>query len=110
MVSALQTLAGLESGRAVYDKQTEHLKTLGIDDGKLHEPYKPYAVIDWKPGKGRNGVVDFGRKRNHEYRKVFEQCRNGEISLEELKKHEFNPDNFQIELPGPNRSHLHEAS
>lgn len=99
----------LEFEQAVYDKQIACLKTLGIDDGKLHEPYKPYAVIDWKPEQGRNGAVDFGHKRNQEYRKVFNQYKNGEISLEDLKRHEFSPDNFQIGLPGPNRSHLHEA-
>lgn len=39
---------------------------------------------------------------------MFEKYKNREITLQELKNLQFNPDNFRIETPSANRSHSHE--
>ena len=98
------TLAGdkkLEFEWAVYNAQVS-------PDGVLREPYPPYGVIDWKPGQRRRGVVDFGHKQGNNYSEMFKKYKNREITLQELKDFQFNPDNFRIEKPSPNRSHSHE--
>ena len=38
----------------------------------------------------------------------FDGYKNREITLQELKDFQFNPDNFRIETPSANRSHSHE--
>lgn len=85
--------AKLEFEKAVYNKNIE-------ENGVAKDIYEN-EVINWKPGQKRKGVVDFGHKKGEKYK-------NREISLDELKKHEYNPDNFQLETPSSNRSHKHE--
>lgn len=87
----------------IYDAQIKN-----SPDGLLRDPHTG-EVIDWKPGQPRNGVVDVGHKTGHEYRDYFEQYKNGEISLEELKQIQSDPNNFYFETPSSNRSHAHEA-
>ena len=97
------TLTGdkkLEFERAVYNKQVD-------PDGVLRDP-NTGDVIDWKPGQSRRGVVDFGHKEGKTYKKMFEKYKNREITLQELKDFQFNPDNFRIETPSANRSHKFE--
>ena len=97
------TLTGdkkLEFERAVYNKQVD-------PDGVLRDP-NTRDVIDWKPGQSRRGVVDFGHKEGKTYKKMFEKYKNREITLQELKDFQFNPDNFRIETPSANRSHKFE--
>lgn len=74
----------------------------------LREPYPPYRVIDWKPGQPRKGVIDFGHKEGLSYHEQFTKYKNKEITLEELKVFQSNPDNFRIEIPSSNRDHSHE--
>ena len=40
---------------------------------------------------------------------MFEKYRNREITLDELKEFQFNPENFRIESPGANRSRKFEG-
>ncbi|HFK1452906.1 GH-E family nuclease [Bacillus pacificus] len=65
-------------------------------------------TIDWKPGRPRKDKVDFGHIEGKSYKKMFEKYKHGEISLEELKEFQFNPDNFRLETPSANRSHKYE--
>ncbi len=97
------TLTGkkkLEFEQTVYDKQ------VGFDgiliDGNT------FDVIPWKPGEPRKGVVDFGHKSGYSYKQIFEQYKNKEITLDELKDFQFNPDNYRLETPSSNRSHKYE--
>lgn len=76
-------------------------------DGILRDP-NTGEVIDWKPGQPRKGVVDFGHKPGASYSSVFKRYRNGEIELEDLKKFQFDPDNYQLETPSTNRGHKYE--
>lgn len=87
--------------KKVYDEQVS-------PDGVLRDQNPPYEVIDWKPGDARKGVADFGHTPGNSYQKVFERYKNREISLDELKEFQSNPDNFRIEIPSKNRSHMHE--
>ncbi|HHT7171702.1 TPA: GH-E family nuclease [Bacillus cereus] len=76
-------------------------------DGILRDP-NTSETIDWKPGRPRKGKVDFGHTEGNSYKKMFEKYKNGEITLEELKEFQFNPDNFRLETPSANRSHKYE--
>ncbi|MEK4243980.1 GH-E family nuclease [Psychrobacillus sp. FSL K6-2684] len=77
-------------------------------DGILRDP-NTMEVLDWKPGLPRKGAVDFGHRQGYEYHPMFEKYRNREITLEELKEFQFNPENFRIESPGANRSRKFEG-
>ena len=76
-------------------------------DGILRDP-NTNAIINWKPGQPRKGVVDFGHKSGMSYQEMFRKYRNREITLAELKEFQFNPNNFQLEVPSSNRSHKYE--
>lgn len=76
-------------------------------DGILRDP-NTSETIDWKPGRPRKGKVDFGHTEGNSYKKMFEKYKHGEITLEELKEFQFNPDNFRLETPSANRSHKYE--
>ncbi|MEK4523644.1 T7SS effector LXG polymorphic toxin [Psychrobacillus sp. FSL W7-1457] len=91
----------LEFERKVYDDNVG-------PDGILRDP-NTMEVLDWKPGQPRKGAVDFGHRQGYEYHPMFEKYRNREITLEELKEFQFNPENFRIESPGANRSRKFEG-
>ena len=92
----------LEFEKAVYNKCVDK-------NGVLRDP-NTGQVLDWKPGEPRAGKVDFGHKPGKNYQKVFEQYRNGKISLQELKAYQSNPKNFRIEAYSANRSHAYERT
>lgn len=52
--------------------------------------------------------MDFGHTEGNSCKEMFEKYKNGEITLEELKEFQFNPDNFRLETPSANRSHKYE--
>ena len=93
----------LQFEQDVYDAQIAN-----SPDGLLHDPHTG-EVIDWKPGDSRTGVVDFGHKTGEEYIDMFNKYKSGEITLEELKDFQFNPDNYYLETPANNRSHIYEG-
>ena len=74
----------------------------------LREPYPPYSVINCKPGDPRTRVVDFGHTEGNSHANMFKLYKNGDITLEQLRAFQSDPANFRHELPGPNRSHIHE--
>lgn len=39
---------------------------------------------------------------------MFNKYKNGEITLDELKDFQINPDNYRLETPSANRSHKFE--
>ncbi|SCY28525.1 GH-E family nuclease [Butyrivibrio sp. INlla14] len=56
----------------------------------------------------RQGIVDFGHEEGKCYNDMFLKYRDRDISLQELKDFQENPENFRIEIPSPNRGHAHE--
>ena len=97
------TLTGkkkLKFEQTVYDKQVD-------PDGILRDP-NIGEIIPWKPGEPRKGIVDFGHNSGSSYKEIFEKYRTREITLDELKDFQFNPDNYRLETPSANRSHEYE--
>ena len=92
----------LQFEKELYNKQVGK-------DGILRDP-NTGEVIDWKPGDPRKGIVDFGHKAGKNYDIMFQKYKYKEITLEELKAFQFNPSNYRLEAPSPNRSHLFEKS
>ncbi|MCR1233595.1 GH-E family nuclease, partial [Streptococcus suis] len=92
--------AKMEFEQAVYDSQVD-------PDGILRDP-NTQEVIDWKPGQPRKGVVDFGHVKGKSYKTIFEDYKNGLITLDDLKAFQSDPNNFRLETPGANRSHNYE--
>ena len=76
-------------------------------DGILRDP-NTQEIIDWKPGEPKKGVVDFGHNQGSSYNEMFQKYKNREITLEELKEFQFDPNNYRLETPSANRSHLYE--
>ena len=76
-------------------------------DGVLRDPNTD-EIIKWNPGQPRKDVVDFGHTQGNSYDDMFQKYKNGDISLDELKEFQFNPENYQLETPSSNRSHLYE--
>ena len=99
------TLTGEEKLEFEMEVYNECIKN--SEDGLLHDP-NTGEVIDWKPGEPRDGVVDFGHKSGKSYNDMFQKYKNGEITLEQLKEFQFNPDNYRLETPSANRSHQFE--
>lgn len=54
-------------------------------------------------------MVGFGHVPGEGYWRGFEGHGSGEWSLGQLREHELDPDDFQIEAPSANRSHRYEA-
>nr|WP_276469571.1 GH-E family nuclease [Streptococcus gordonii] len=90
----------LEFEKAVYDAQVD-------PDGVLRD-LNTGEIIEWKPGQPRKGAVDFGHEKGKSYKEMFEKYKNREITLDELKEFQSNPDNFRLETPSANRSHKYE--
>ena len=76
-------------------------------NGVLRDP-NTNDIIEWKPGRPRKNTVDFGHKTGKTYREMFRLYKNGEITLDDLKKFQFDPENFRLETPSGNRSHKFE--
>jgi hypothetical protein len=81
-------------------------RCIGLD-GVLRDP-NTNEIINWVPGQARSGIVDFGHTAGNGYSSMFQNYRNGIITLEELKEFQFNSNNYQLEIPSTNRSHLYE--
>ena len=79
-----------------------------VDSDGILRDANTNEVIDWHPGEPRKNVVDFGHKSGRPYRDMFKKYKNREITLEELKKFQFNPDNYRLETPSANKSHKYE--
>lgn len=90
----------LEFEQAVYDRQVS-------PDGVLRDP-NTGEVINWKPGEPRTGKADFGHDKGRSYNNEFKKYKNREITLDQLKEFQSNPDNFRIESPSANRGHKYE--
>lgn len=96
------TLSGDEKLKFEMEVYNECIKN--SEDGILRDP-NTGEVIDWKPGEPREGVVDFGHKSGKSYNEMFQKYKNGEITLDELKQFQFDPQNYRLETPSANRSH-----
>ena len=78
-------------------------------DGILRDP-NTGEVIPWKPGQPRKGVVDIGHKPGRSYNSVFKRYKNRQISLEEFRAEESDPNHFHLELPHSNRGRKYDTN
>lgn len=104
------------------DKQLEDIKNgdLEMDDNgfvpeKLEKDEIYVRDIDnnwrsvkWKPGQNRGGKWDMGHKTGHEFRKTHSDYMNGNISKDEFLKEYADPNNYKVEDPKRNQSHIDE--
>ena len=65
--------------------------------------------IQWQPGQPRDGVWDMGHIPDEPYRDLRHAYLNHEITLEEFLARYQDPDNYRVEHPGRNRSHVDEV-
>ena len=86
----------------------ETVYAASVGNGQVLKDPNTAAILPWKPGEPRQGVVDFGHKPGRSYRSVFEKYRSGEITKEDLIAFQKDPANYQIESPSANRSRRYE--
>jgi ribosomal protein S20 len=65
--------------------------------------------VEWEPGEPRRDVWDMGHVPEHEYRDLLDDYLHHRITKEEFLEEYRDPDNYQVEHPGRNRSHVDEA-
>ncbi|WP_426245470.1 HNH/ENDO VII family nuclease [Nocardioides sp. LHG3406-4] len=65
--------------------------------------------IEWRPGQPREGVWDMGHVTGREYRHLRDDYLSGKISKDEFLREVRDPDNYRVEHPGRNRSHVDEG-
>ena len=66
------------------------------------------VTIEWTPGQPRDGVWDMGHRPDSKYSDLRDRYLNHEITLEEFLEEYRDPDNYQVEHPTVNRSHMNE--
>ena len=67
-----------------------------------------WRSVKWKPGQNRGGKWDMGHKTGHEFRKTHSDYMNGNISKDEFLKEYTDPNNYKVEDPKRNQSHIDE--
>lgn len=65
--------------------------------------------VEWEPGEPRKGVWDMGHNTGSEYRDLLDDYLNHKISKEEFLEEYRDPDNYSVQHPGRNQSHIDEA-
>ncbi len=65
--------------------------------------------VEWEPGDPRKGKWDMGHVPDHEYRDLLDDYLSGKISKEKFLEEYRDPDNYRVEHPGRNQSHVDEG-
>ncbi|WP_435770340.1 HNH/ENDO VII family nuclease [Nocardioides sp. SYSU DS0651] len=65
--------------------------------------------VEWTPGDPRKGVWDMGHNPGSEYRDLLDDYLNHKISKEEFLERYRDPDNYTVQHPTRNQSHIDEA-
>lgn len=68
-----------------------------------------HRLIEWQPGQSRGGLWDMGHVEGNEYRNLREQYLGGEITFQEFMQEYRNPENYRVQDPYRNRSHIDEG-
>ncbi|PPG73375.1 hypothetical protein C5C15_15815, partial [Rathayibacter rathayi] len=67
-----------------------------------------WKLIKWRPGEPRAGLWDMGHLPSAKYAKLRNRYLNHEITKEKFLDDYHNAENYQVEDPGRNRSHIDE--
>lgn len=73
-------------------------------DAKGHK----WREVEWRPGQSREGLWDMGHVSDAKYSKLRDKYLSGEISKEEFLEEFRDADNYRVEDPLRNRSHVDE--
>jgi len=114
-LSREEQIARIESGRADLpmpgpDQQWVRVlddaqpPTMYVDgDGDRH------GLIRWAPGMPRDGVWDMGHVGGQEYRDLRLEYLNGDLTFNQFMEQYRDPQNYRVQDPGRNRSHIDEG-
>lgn len=73
-------------------------------DAKGHK----WREVEWRPGQSREGLWDMGHVSDAKYSKLRDKYLSGEISKEEFLEEFHDANNYRVEDPLRNRSHVDE--
>ncbi|WP_314820334.1 GH-E family nuclease [Arachnia propionica] len=73
-------------------------------DAKGHK----WREVEWKPGQSREGLWDMGHVSDAKYSKLRDKYLSGEISKKEFLEEFHDANNYRVEDPLRNRSHVDE--
>ena len=65
--------------------------------------------VEWEPGEPRRGVWDMGHNTGSEYRDLLDDYLDHKITKEEFLERYRDPDNYSVQHPLRNQSHIDEA-
>lgn len=68
-----------------------------------------HRLIEWQPGDPRNGLWDMGHIPGEEYRNLKQNYLNGDITYDEFLDIYRDPENYRVQDPYRNRSHIDEG-
>lgn len=77
---------------------------------RITETGERYELITWEPGMSHKGLWDMGHVSGQEYRYLREDYLSGRITFEEFMEVYRDPDNYRVQDPARNRSHIDEGS
>jgi hypothetical protein len=67
-----------------------------------------HRLIEWQPGDPRKGLWDMGHVEGREYATLRERYLHGDITFEEFIQQYRDPENYGVQDPYRNRSHIDE--
>ncbi|WP_254439924.1 HNH/ENDO VII family nuclease [Mycobacteroides abscessus] len=68
-----------------------------------------HRLIEWQPGDPRKGLWDMGHTEGNEYYKLRDQYHDGSIPFRDFIDEYRDPENYRVQDPYRNRSHIDEA-
>ncbi|MDK7750738.1 HNH/ENDO VII family nuclease [Brevibacterium sp. UMB10442] len=101
-------LEEIKNGKLKPDENGFVPKKLEKDEIYVKDIDDNWRSVKWKPGQNRGGKWDMGHKTGHEFRKTHSDYMNGNISKDEFLKEYTDPNNYKVEDPKRNQSHIDE--
>lgn len=101
-------LEDIKNGKLKPDENGFVPKKLEKDEIYVKDIDDNWRSVKWKPGQNRGGKWDMGHKAGHEFRKTHSDYMNGNISKDEFLKEYTDPNNYKVEDPKRNQSHVDE--
>ncbi|WP_462216163.1 GH-E family nuclease [Mycobacteroides abscessus] len=68
-----------------------------------------HRLIEWQPGDPRIGLWDMGHVEGREYAPLRERYLSGQLTFEEFMQQYRDPENYRVQDPYRNRSHIDEG-
>lgn len=68
-----------------------------------------HRLIEWRPGEPRDGLWDMGHRSGEEYRNFKDEYLRGDLPYEKFIEIYRDPDNYRVQDPYRNRSHIDEG-